>query len=360
VAPNRLGYQPALHGIRAVAILLVVCRHAFQWPRGAFLGVDLFFVLSGFLITSLLLEEQAISGRIRLSLFYARRALRLLPALFAMLAAYIVVSVVTGADPGRIVGRAAIGASYTANIAAAWWPDTQHRPLRHLWSLAMEEQFYLIWPIALILVTRFVRRHLAAILSLAIVTVWLETVLLIAAGDIGHRVYMGPDTRSLPLLIGCFLAVARTDQLLPRLNRAVIFLAVSIGIACVLLVDSYRATAYVFAIPVFSIATGIVILHALQSPSLGRVLSWPPLVYLGLISYALYLWHPLTLLAVGSPAGQPAGLLRPAVGVLWAIALAMLSRVLVEQPFLRLKRRLQAKSRESLTKTELSGATVTV
>jgi peptidoglycan/LPS O-acetylase OafA/YrhL len=336
----RLGRQPALDGLRGIAILLVVLHHAAQWPSGGFLGVDLFFVLSGFLITTLLLEESAVTGRISLRRFYARRALRLLPALAVMLAGFIVVSVAVGDNPFIVLKRAALGVSYTANIAAAWWPDSQRPPLRHLWSLAMEEQFYLVWPVALLGITRFARTQLRLVLCLAIAGLWLETVVLVATDHVGNRIYMGPDTRAIPLLVGCLLAsvVAVAPLRIPRLTAALAILA---ALYLALFLHSDRPDALILGIPLFAVATAVLIAAGITIPRLESALSWWPLVQLGAISYALYLWHPLTLLAVGSPAGHPAGIARPVLGVLAAIGIAAASRILVERPFLRLKRRLR-------------------
>ena len=335
----RLGRQPALDGVRGIAILLVVAHHAAQWPSGGFLGVDLFFVLSGFLITTLLLEERSTRGRISLRLFYARRALRLLPALALMLATFVIVSVSAGANPAEVLKRAGLGASYTANIAAAWWPDSQHPPLRHLWSLAMEEQFYLVWPLVLIGITRLARRHLAPLIVAAISILWVETFVLIATGHRGDRIYMGPDTRAIPLLMGCGLAclLAQDRQ---RVSAPLAGIAGLTFVYLALFLHGDRPSALLLGVTLFAAASAVLIAAAMTLDPVKRALSSWPLVQLGVISYALYLWHPLTLLAVGSPAGRPDGILRPAVGMIAAIAIAAASRRFVERPFLRLKGRL--------------------
>jgi peptidoglycan/LPS O-acetylase OafA/YrhL len=152
-----LGYRPALDGVRGIAIALVVGFHAFGWPGAGTLGVDLFFVLSGFLITAILIEEHGRTGTISIRGFYRRRARRLLPALFAMLTPYLLlagVAVLVG--QGSTVFLALAGAlTYTSNIIVAVDPSAVPAGLIHLWSLAAEEQFYLIWPLLLLSLLRF-------------------------------------------------------------------------------------------------------------------------------------------------------------------------------------------------------------
>src|SRR5262249_25897924 len=144
---ERLGYRPALDGVRALAITGVVLAHAYRWPPGGGFGVDLFFVLSGFLITTLLLEEHAAHGRISLVDFYRRRAFRLLPALYTLLLVYLAIVVVRGEFTEWFRPLSALAAFfYATNLveATGWGIDG---PVRHLWSLAAEEQFYFVWPL---------------------------------------------------------------------------------------------------------------------------------------------------------------------------------------------------------------------
>jgi peptidoglycan/LPS O-acetylase OafA/YrhL len=157
---TKLGYVPALDGIRAIAIALVVVVHATRRPPSGNLGVDLFFVLSGFLITTILLEERATRGHVPLSAFYRRRALRLVPALVVMLGCFLLVSTVLALVRGTslhepVLGVAA-GLGYFSNIviAAGDRPFAMPSPIHHLWSLAEEEQFYLVWPLVLFVVLR--------------------------------------------------------------------------------------------------------------------------------------------------------------------------------------------------------------
>src|SRR4051812_31140019 len=199
-----LGYRPALDGLRAVAITLVVSLHAFRWPNGGYLGVDLFFVLSGFLITTLLLEEHHATGRISLSRFYLRRARRLLPALFVMLAAYSAWSLTTqGVDPTRYVLE---GVLYCTNYFLAY--RGQLSPIEHLWSLAEEEQFYLLWPLLLIGLLLWRRRVMGIFLIVVFgLLVWNEVWQTHHHAN-GLRLDYGIDTRSDGLVVGCLLAVS--------------------------------------------------------------------------------------------------------------------------------------------------------
>jgi peptidoglycan/LPS O-acetylase OafA/YrhL len=183
-----LGYRPALDGVRALAIACVVLSHTIGFPVTGYIGVDVFFVLSGFLITTLLLEEHARRGTVSLGDFYRRRALRLLPALFALLGVFLAVSIaavlIRGGSLDRALFGVVAGTGYFTNLALAAGPPTEPAmpgELRHLWSLAIEEQFYFVWPVVL---------------------------LVIFDGATAERIGYGTDTHGTPILVGCVLAVA--------------------------------------------------------------------------------------------------------------------------------------------------------
>jgi len=196
----RLGHRPSLDGVRGVAIACVVLNHTVGYPGMGFTGVDLFFVLSGFLITTLLLEEHAQNGRVSLGNFYRRRALRLLPALVAFLAVFLVYAAVRGPVRGMNFDEAlfgvAAGLGYFTNIAMGFEDNAIPFELRHLWSLAIEEHFYIVWPPVLFLVLRGRKRLALGVLGVAIVLSVVQQIRLVEDGAISQRIVFGTDTRS--------------------------------------------------------------------------------------------------------------------------------------------------------------------
>src|SRR5918996_1552662 len=231
---GRLPTLPALVGIRAVAIAAVLLYHSdIFWFPGGLLGVEVFFVLSGYLITSLLLGELQTISRIRIRDFLARRARRLLPALFVMLAVMATILVAwLPSEVARTRGDVAAAASYTSNwylIHAdhSYFIDFQRpSPFGHLWSLAIEEQFYLLWPPILLFLWRRVRRRrriAATMLAGAALSSGLLAWLFDAADP--SRIYYGTDTRASGLLIGSALAVLWRpfiEDTLPRVTRRMV------------------------------------------------------------------------------------------------------------------------------------------
>ncbi len=198
-------YEPSLDGMRAVAVTCVVAFHATHWLPGGWAGVDVFFVLSGFLITSLLAQEIEASGSIDLGSFYLRRALRLVPALTVMLLASLAVAVLLPSRTLEDVRAIGLAGTYLMNWnrAFALFPQAW---LGHTWSLAMEEQFYLLWPAILLLIRA--RRPVTLISALVVlVTVW--RLVLVLSGAPAERTYNGFDTHADGLLIGSALALFR-------------------------------------------------------------------------------------------------------------------------------------------------------
>ena len=344
---RRLGYQPALDGVRGIAIAIVVSFHAFGWPRGGTLGVDLFFVLSGFLITTLLLEEHARSGRISLRGFYFRRARRLLPALFALLAPFLLLGVLTAALTGSFPGSLFLGVggalTYTSNIITAADPRAMPAALIHLWSLAAEEQFYIVWPPLLILLIRrgglrLLGRALGVLLAVAI----LYRLQLSLRGASLERIYYGPDTHPDSLLVGCAFGCYFVRGRLPWIISSERARKVSITVALVAVV----ATAVLLGrVPMglaretqlvgtaFAIAAGVlVVCAALGGSAVARALGVRPLVFLGQISYSVYLWH-LPLLVAFAGLHREIGL-RTVAAVAATVVVATGSRHLIELPFL--------------------------
>jgi peptidoglycan/LPS O-acetylase OafA/YrhL len=347
---RRFGYVPALDGVRAVAIALVVSFHAVGLPRGGWLGVDLFFVLSGFLITTLLVEERARSGRISIGAFYCRRALRLLPALVVMLGTFLAVSAITSADGPRTLFGFVASIGYVSNLVLAGGMGERFPiELAHLWSLAAEEQFYLVWPLVLIVVGGR-RRLLLALLVAGIAVTTARQFQLAMLGDDPRRILFAPDTRSVSILAGCMLALlmARRPLHVARLVPAsLVFLAGGVVIFGVERVSLSGPPSALFAL-----ACVVVIAHALDGRStFARVLSIAPMVFLGRISYGLYLWHQPIFVWLGTYGGWSA---LDLVAVPLAILVATASYYVVERPFLRLKHRPWAVPRGALDRTEVT------
>jgi peptidoglycan/LPS O-acetylase OafA/YrhL len=327
---EKLGYRPALDGFRALAIVPVVALHAFGWPQEGALGVDIFFVLSGFLITVLLLEERVALGRISLRGFWRRRVARLVPGLLVMLVIYSVAA--RGSHSWAVV----FGASYTTNIANL--VDTNVIPwsLGHLWSLSQEEQFYLLWPPLLLLILRFRPAMLGRILGLMVFAVFIEKVVLLSMGAGLERLYFAPDTHSDPIIVGClFGSLFAGGAALPitrRPRQLVAALAITVMAGMILLpgrVSPFTPTSVLRMI--FPFACGILVLATLEGCWVTRALSTTPFVFLGRISYSLYLWH-VPILAAAGAAAYDHRHLRSALALGAAVAVATASFYCVERP----------------------------
>lgn len=281
---------PALDGLRGVAILLVLTYHCFTHPSGGFYGVDLFFVLSGFLITSLLIDECSRTGRIDLRAFYLRRARRLLPALFAFLG---VVALFLAASPRILVGDAAAVMFYATNIVRALG-DSHSLPLMgHLWSLAEEEQFYVLWPVALLTILRRWPARLVPFLVVTLVALAGYRAGLLASGASHQRVYFAPDTHADPLIAGCLLAALSRTRRLVVPAWAVALAAGALGLLAAVSMP-YTGWSLAVGLPAASLASAILTAAAADRDSVvARILVFRPLVWLGLISYSLYIWQQL-------------------------------------------------------------------
>jgi peptidoglycan/LPS O-acetylase OafA/YrhL len=344
---QRLGYRPALDGLRGLAITIVVAFHAFGWPAKGTLGVDLFFVLSGFLITTLLLEDYARRGAISLRGFYLRRARRLLPALFVMLMPFLVLAVttavLTASFPSRLFLGLGAALTYTSNAVVATDPSAVPASLIHLWSLAAEEQFYIVWPLILLVLLRLggirlVGHALAGLLALAI----LYRLLLLERGASIERLYYAPDTHADSLLIGCAFACYLARGCMPRIISSArarnVVCAVTLSLilgATVFLEHVPPRLAYEIQLlpTVFALVAGLLIVCVvIGSSAVARALAVRPAVFLGQISYSLYLWH-LPLLVAFAGVDCHFGLHTiAAVGA--AVVVATASRYFIELPFL--------------------------
>ena len=312
--PRNLPHVPALDGARGIAVGLVLAYH-FEVPgvRGGFLGVDLFFVLSGFLITTLLVGESSATGRIDLVHFWYRRGRRLLPALFLLLG--VIAIWATTIDPvekgtvrwdllaslGYVVNWRFIvtGQSYFAEFVNA-------SPVRHLWSLAIEEQFYMVWPIvvgaAAFVVSRWRRWGRRAILTVLVASAVGSILLMAVTFDAADAslAYYSTFARAHELLIGAIaaLVIASRHPVRSVIERQAAPLA-SLGLAavvgCAVLVGDTDSIYYLGGSAIFSIAAAVLIASLVvardaQGPA-HRLLAFAPLAWLGAVSYGVYLWH---------------------------------------------------------------------
>jgi peptidoglycan/LPS O-acetylase OafA/YrhL len=305
-SPRRIPHLTALDGLRGVGLLGVLLFHADGALPGGYLGVDLFFVLSGYLITALLLAEHRAHGHIQLYAFWVRRCRRLLPALLALMPAVAVYGrfFARPEDLRTLRSQALATLGYVANWQAIfehrsyWQLFSAPAPLEHTWSLSIEEQFYLVWPILVMLTLRRYGPRavllLSALLTLASMTAML---LLFTPGD-SSRAYLGTDTRMASILAGAALAT-----LLPpgtQLSAArVRVLDVAGAVAVVGLAAAwYRLSGtgsflYRGGFWLCELAVLMLIACAVQGRSslVARAFSLPPLVWLGTVSYGVYLWH---------------------------------------------------------------------
>lgn len=313
---STLRYRPELDGIRGLAILLVLAQHI-NLPSSTLagmVGVNLFFVLSGFLITSLLISEQDRTGRIDLRRFYERRVRRLIPALVAVLIATGVLMAIAG-SLHDYVSAAAVSFFYISDIAKAIGYDLGY--VGHTWSLAVEEQFYLLWPALLIFAPR---KWLAPLAIIGIIGAVALQLFLVPTDVLAH---FRPDVRADAILWGCLIALIPVA--VPR------WAAAASGIA--LLVVSFTFV-WPYAIGLSSVLSAVFIAGA---ATLAPVLSARPLVRIGQISYGMYLWHalPVGLFEQQTLAGNVYAM---AAVVVITIALALLSEKWIELPFRQARR----------------------
>jgi peptidoglycan/LPS O-acetylase OafA/YrhL len=289
--------------------------------------VDLFFALSGFLITSLLVTEWDARRSIDCRAFYWRRALRLLPALGLMVLTLTSLGV-AGGQPGVLV-QALVGVSYVTNFVQAAAP--QPELFSHLWSLAEEEQFYLLWPLLLLLLLRRKARPQSIVLMLVGLASasFIERGLLAIDGDPLRRLWFAPDTHADAIILGSAAGVAWTYGLF-RVSRLGGFVAMAVLIAISSTFSLDNRMLYVAPLGLFAVASAMVVTALVDDATspLSRLLSQRPLRWLGRVSYGLYLWHlPMFLLA------------GPLVGSGLAIVLSAMSYRYVERPILRRRSR---------------------
>jgi peptidoglycan/LPS O-acetylase OafA/YrhL len=321
---------PGLDGVRAISIALVLAYHVMAsegrpWDAGIF-GVEIFFVLSGFLITWLLCSEERLSGSISLPAFYARRALRIIPPATTYLATLVVLAFLGW---GTISLREIASCLFFVRNLFGGGPTTGH-----YWSLSVEEQFYLLWPALMVLVTNRTRLLKIACALLLVEPVW----------RFANYHWLGTATSINPLrfdlqynaiLVGCCLALLRSEPALARYLRGKVLQSSwtpLVAMACAITVVG-MARAHIAAY----IAVAVLINYAIEHPDgWGRALNWGPIPWVGRISYSLYIWQQL--FCWKSPLGWfghfPQNLLA-------TFAMASLSYYFVEQPFAKLRKRVR-------------------
>ena len=314
-ADHSLRYRPELDGIRALAILGVIAQHI-NLPRttlAGMVGVNLFFVLSGFLITRILVSELRETGRIDFRNFYERRVRRLVPGLVAVLLATGVLMAIQG-RLWEYLGPAFVSLFYVSDVAKAIGYDLGY--VGHTWSLAMEEQFYLLWPALLVFLPR---RFLLPAIGIGIAGAVALQVVVVGFQD-NVLAHFRPDVRADAILWGCLIALVPVK--VPRWAAA--------G-ALVGLVGLSVTFVWPYAIAISSVLSAVLVAGA---GTLARPLSWRPIVRIGQISYGLYLWHaiPYMLLEKQTIAGD---VLAMGAVVVATFALALISERWIERPFRR-------------------------
>jgi peptidoglycan/LPS O-acetylase OafA/YrhL len=342
-----LKYVPELDGLRGIAVLAVIMFHSgVPWLRGGFIGVDIFFSLSGFLITTLLIQEYDKKNIISLKKFYLRRVIRLMPALLALLIVYILASysLLDFNKANENLKDALIVFFYSANWTRALG---MNRPtmLGHTWSLSVEEQFYILWPLLLMILLRFLASRLAIFMAIGLMTVASATsrIYMLQNGATFDRLYNGLDTRADALLVGCMLGVAMSVSTFNtlrnyRLFRKCFSLVCFLSLCLISIFGDWQSPSmYYWLFSITGISSTFLIVEAISSdPSpLKRFLKFPIFIRLGKISYGLYLWHyPIFYLLLQNKYSWSQILV---LGGFISICMAACSYYFLEKPVLRLK-----------------------
>ena len=360
MAANRgIQYIPAIDGLRAVAVIAVMFYHlGFTWIPGGFLGVDLFFVISGYVITRLLLDSIAQSGGLDLRGFYIARARRLLPALIFMLVS---TTIAIGIWAPDTIKRLLTDTPFSLTGTMNWWLVAHHqdyfesigRPplLQHTWSLAVEAQFYLVWPLILYFILKqFGKKHIP-LASLAIAAASGITLLFVSfsldasnASKVSH-VYFGTDTHSIGLFLGAALAVSWIPQnFTKQVSKKAQDFIDGVGfigfigiLAAFLFIDETQPTLYKIAFPLAGICGAAIIMSVVHPASrFAPVLQNPVFLWIGERSYSIYLWH-WVIFQVTRPSVDLAGKewALYALRILIVLALSDISLRYVELPIRR-------------------------
>ena len=368
---RRLTHNGALDGLRGVAVLLVLMRHSFelvpggfgpQWLDdflgGGYFGVDIFFVLSGFLITSLLLDERESSGVVGMRSFYGRRALRLMPALVVMLGVVSIVLVLDGEMWSSLWPTVRSSLFYYQNWHSVWDPENLAGFwFGHLWSLSIEEQFYFVWPVVFLVLVALTKRHAVRVAVLALGVLWVVWYRLHVwnAGDGWAFVMVRTDTRADALLIGCLVAFLYQWQIVrTRVVQVIGWCGAVVVFATVAFTSPPDEYLYVGGLTVGALGVGCMVWAIAEGSWQGaRFFTLKPLRIVGKVSYGLYLWHfPIFWFVVQHSASVNAGV-RLVIALVASALFTALSWYLVERPALRLKDKWFARSRAVVPALEL-------
>lgn len=346
-------FIPGLDGIRGLAVLAVIAYHFnFSWARGGFLGVDIFFVLSGYLITSSILPIEGNKLTVSLRQFWIKRFRRLIPAAYVMiLITFVWVMLFNKELLNNLRGDAISSIFYSSN----WWfifhelsyfdSFGSPSPLKNLWSLAIEEQFYIIWPILLVIGLYLFKKRskLSIIVFIGALCSALLMSILYQPGTDPSRVYYGTDTRSFELLIGCWLALVWPMNRLSTKNlssehinklNSIGLISFSIFILSIFLVDEYQVFLYRGGMFLLCLNAAVLIACVCHPSSfLGKLLSLKPLCWIGSRSYGIYLWH-YPIMVLGTPVheiGNPV-YWRVGLQLVLILIIAELSYRFIEMP----------------------------
>ena len=338
---------------------LVNQASAARWIPGGFLGVDIFFVLSGFLITTILLEEHQRRDAISLGSFYARRALRLLPAVTGLLVAHGALAVVAGSDLGLEARTAGAVALYILNWVIAGGGEVA-AGLGHLWSLSIEEQFYLAWPVFLFFALRQRQPTYLIVVAAGVGILWATGIRAwLWLHDAGwEAIYVSTDARIDELLMGALLAVAfQRGWQLPRHLRSLGVAGLAVLLLCAAVVPADSGWLFIGGgLTVIGLAAVLLVASLFDADGpLTRMFEWRPAVELGKASYSLYLWHAPVFVAVSAHLGGRWVAERVVVGLVGCALATLASYRLIEVPVAQYWRRLAAK-RDAAPALEPQGA----
>jgi peptidoglycan/LPS O-acetylase OafA/YrhL len=358
---RRLTRVGGLDGLRGLAILAVITFHArgffathrrpVHLAQGGFLGVDLFFVLSGFLITALLLGEQATHGRFSFSHFYRRRALRILPALVVFVIVYVVYGVVAGFRADVIESSAVQMLLFVTNLR----PPLSNLPLGdglvHMWSLAVEEQFYLVWPL-LVATVITVHRRTWVVVSAMLAMIGAIAIYRAASYDdvfSAVRLSIWTPSRADSLLVGCLLAYLWVTRKLPsRLSGAPAWIALGALAGLMLFCSLINPLLYLGGFTLVAVLCALIVLEVVTPGTrMARMFDQPALRVVGKVSFGLYIWHVVVFGAVDRWGGGLPPTLQLSVALAATVAVTSLSWLLIEAPALRWKAKLERNSADA-------------